>query len=428
MEGRHVLKRCVADLYTMIITAVVGAVCCLYEISALTREDLLKISRNVSDDVNSNVLVLPSLDSMYIWNEMWRINVDGYFRGYSGDAPVLFYPQWVGPDGFGNSVGYYLEAISCAKFAGMHFVGFETNLWYHGHELPSNVSKIFSSSLPKVIVHNAPIPSIRQIKRDSCWPNAFPWQTSKSLMWGNLPEIRGFLVDFSGSLRSVLKFGSTAYSVTDFELVLNRRDNFRYENDGHRYGSRRLEIRSAVLPFVPHVSILFRCVDMLEHGDGSPYGFLNFNVYKHMIPEGAPQIYILTESLYYSSSRDNPLRSSVKVCVNITKTLADYLSNEFVNTTVAVRRGHSAEGFYQLSHSQIMISPPSTFGFYAGVAQGDDHDEYFPETGLIASGINLFVHKGFHWFPFPKIVQFGQYSVKHGINETVFLSMLLASI
>jgi hypothetical protein len=408
--------------------------------AAVTKEDLEKMSVRVSADLNSNNLTLPETNSRYIWSEFWRINVDKFFAAYSGDEPVLFYPLWVGTEGFGNSFGYLLEAISCARISRLHFVGFETEYWYGETHKQSNISKLFTKLVPRVIRHENPVPSMGEITRNSCWEGLFPWETKGAFTYQNLDLLQLQVVGFTDRFRAAVLKNKDSFGTNEFDRIINIANNISYAKplpqilqvkrrlryEGARMlSSDKFESGNVRFPFVPEVTILFRCVDMLQHGEGSPYGFLPFRVYKEIIPPDVKDIYVLTESLMYSQGLPNI--PNQKACVAITEALLMYLSQHYVNATVGLRRGNSGEAFCQLSLSSIMISTPSSFGFYAGLAQSDQHDVYLPETRLLASGENIFIHKHFHWMPFPKIVQFGYYLRDHNnkIDVEAFLKMLL---
>jgi hypothetical protein len=411
-------------------------------LAVVTDDDLVRMSSRVSADVNRKNLTLPDTDTNAIWAEFWRINADKFFASYSGDEPVLFYPSWVGTEGFGNSFGNYLEAVSCAQLAGLHFVGFETDVWYHGPGLPSTTSKLISKLVRRIIRHENPLPSMREVSRHSCWEGVFPWQMASSFMYQDLVQLRHEVADFTERFMSEILKSKNSFGISEFDRVITPANKLNYAKPlpqnlqvqrRLRYERTRLLTSSdsapadyVRLPFVPEVSILFRCVDMLQHGEASPYGFLPFKVYKEIIPPSAKEIYVLTESLMYSQDSANV--PNQKACVAITEALLTYLSNHYMNATVGLRRGSSGEAFYQLAHSSIMISPPSSFGFFAGLAQPDSHDVYLPETHLIASGNNVFIHHHFHWMPFPKIVQFGYYLADHDnkIDAEAFLKMLMS--
>jgi hypothetical protein len=364
--------------------------------------------------ISENSFSVPTVSDSMLWPEYWKLNIQGYFSNFSGVQPILFYPMRISPAGFGNFLGNYLEAVSCAQIAQVDFVGFELPENQLQPSARTRITRLMIKSLESLI---QPPRYSQSLNETSCFSTPLPWTQPRSSQFRNIRMIKDLLQRYNSRMSQSLRSLDPDFNViTDFVTVLNAQRNISILNASTSQSTFQ---RSMNLPFIPEVAVLFRCTDVLAHGGDSPYGFVNFNVYYEVIPQTTASIYILTEALDYGNIKN------VQACVELTTYLAQILSHRCPNATVTVRRGHSEAAFLQLSEAKMVISPPSTYGFYATVAQSDYCSAYFPETSLIAGGDEDIIGPRFHWFSFPRLVQFGDYIKRHGQNISYFKEMLV---
>ena len=162
-----------------------------------------------------------------------------------------------------------------------------------------------------------------------------------------------------------------------------------------------------MLPLVPSAAVMFRCVDILwfESKNAVGYGFLNFNAYTELIPNDATHIYVLGEELNYL---DLGKKDSAIICANLTDFLVDFLHVRFPAAVVALRRGHVIESLTMVSKTQTLVSAPSTFSLWGGIANTN-------RVYLMASGKNPllrdapFIRDNFMWLTYPELIQGGDH-------------------
>eukprot|EP01038_Epipyxis_sp_PR26KG_P013790 gene13790-18497_t len=299
------------------------------------------------------------------------------------------YELRINEGGMGNCLGEFFEAVSCANIAGLHFVPFAINDAYKAYH--------FTKELHKIIVHPNPVKSkaeaIKNIKA-SCIDTEFPWQNGNTLVIKNIPQVRQL---FSNALHFYMaqEFHHSFFNSSAFTSM-------KYPNTLNINGTS--VIQNATYPIIPDVTILFRCSDILHHGTKeihSPYGFLNFNVYRLLIPSHVKHIYIISEKLNYGSNGE--------MCINIGDRLIEFLSQSFPDAHIGMRRGHAWENLVLLTKSPISICVPSTFCIWPGIGRKPGEGIlYYKKTGLCLAG-KPEVSDIFNWINYPPLVQFGDH-------------------
>lgn len=392
---------------------------------SLSVDDLKTMGNSITAALVSKKFELPHFSPNEVWGMIWRLNTENYFEEFAslakGDA-VLFWPTMMRTDNFGNHLGNYVEALSCAHIQGLHFAVFEIP----EDLVVSEMSQLIRKSLPLYVVHGSP-KNQSDLSMDVCSYYNFPWSQSRSMQFQDVNNIREIIIDYNNKIsHAMMASNPTWATITDFAVIMNQNLNIKIVDHKHHQNKNALQVekqqlelvQKGLLPFIPTVSILFRCADVLFHGHDSTYGFINFNFYLQAIPADAKQIYVLSESLVYSSVyQDGEVTPSTKACIEIGEHLVSLLSHRFPNAIVALRRGHAEAGFIQLASSEVVISTTSSFGFYALLAQSDAHHSYFPQTGLVCGGVTMFFHHRWHWITIPRQVQLGDYIRQRSTNS-----------
>jgi hypothetical protein len=277
-------------------------------------------------------------------------------------------------ESFGNLLGRYVEAVACCDIVGMHFINTGT----------IERGPLFGG-FPQIMVHNSPTKSIRdatQAMREVC-PNEkfYPWKYS-----GAWDRRIGFIHRLLASVvqDTLTAVGRRNITASSFATITKGLGSVGQES----------------LPLVPGAALVLRCADILRFGK-SAYGFLNFNVYAEFIPGNVQTIYILSEELdYLNAGRAHGIKRN---CEAISLELMRHLAVKFPSAIIGIRRGHMVEHFLMLALAETVVCPPSSFGFYAGLA--NLHQVYFQASTLITS--RPFIRDSFHWIASPEALYFG---------------------
>jgi hypothetical protein len=84
------------------------------------------------------------------------------------------------------------------------------------------------------------------------------------------------------------------------------------------------------------------------------------------------------------------------VCFNVTRAITDFLAPRYPNTTILVRRGFAFDGFAQLALAKNVVCSPSSFCFFAGIANPHGGANY-ASTPLILNGETPDLGVGLKW-------------------------------
>lgn len=342
-----------------------------------------------------------------------RAFIENRYERYIGHAPVLIFELDFHSSQLGNRLGNYFEALSFARKNGLHFVAF--GLFSRDQDNRTETSgggflkfsHPFVKALPTVLLHPHPIADRDKVAKmlNSTEGEVFlrPWPWGKSK-----PET--FWLD-----KDNLAFiAQTMHDAVINQLVESHRDIFASFNSGH-FTEKQLEkitLPASTFfshhphhhqplepqPLIPSAVILFRCNDILLHG-GDEYGFLNFHTYPPLIPQNSREIYIIGEPLHYGQWSSS--------CLNITQALVDFLKQRYINTTVLVRRGYVFDGLSQLTLTKTVVCAPSTFCFWAAIANKNVNVHY-ANSPLISKGSTPELTGNFHWITSPKVMGFWQ--------------------
>eukprot|EP01038_Epipyxis_sp_PR26KG_P015263 gene15263-20566_t len=322
------------------------------------------------------------------------------FNDSIGDAPIMMYRLWNSTNQIGNLMGFFFEALACADKAGLHFIPF------FGIDARSEANPAeFVSGFHRIYRHQNPVISriegINNIERE-CKTSGWTFVYSDCTAARNVPVIKA---TFNYAVEAYMKNSSEWKNFVDrnnttFD-VIKRPQNGNVE----------------ILPAIPDVAILFRCSDIL-HGIHPAYGFLNWNIYKRLIPPHPKYIYILSEPLNYVNSS-----ATAKICTSISIQLVDFLRKLYRSTTVGIHRGYPYQGLVVLTKARTAICAPSTFCSYPAISR--THGNVYFQTGeQLFNGTGNF-SKNFHWILSPPMINFKSH--KHLIskrNITGLISLL----
>jgi hypothetical protein len=159
----------------------------------------------------------------------------------------------------------------------------------------------------------------------------------------------------------------------------------------------RLKLRPGgePLPFIPDVSIHYRCGDNI----GAGYGVLPYRAFTEKIPKGTTKtIYIMGEGKHRKT-----MAKAANLCEDIVVKLFDTLVTHFPNTTVLViRGGNITHDQLRLAFSNTTICSASTFCIWPAMINKNTVN--FPLTSLIANKKAPQLNTRFFWFNDPPII------------------------
>lgn len=279
----------------------------------------------------------------------------------------------------GNWLSKYFEGLACSDINRIHFV----------HRRPpikgDDQAIKFFSTFPTIRVHPNPDTTnffvLGNQWRKACpaiWPYPHTWAGAWNQRTTLIAEI------MHTAIKAV--FGDVKTASIPVET-------FTYMLPVRRPGSR--------LPLVPSAAIMFRCVDILHYVQGMPYGFLNFNIYTQLIPQNASTIYVLSEPLNYLDHSN----SNQHNCKEIGEFLINFLHKQFPKATVALRRGYPIDSVAILSNTHTLVSAPSTFSLFPGIANPNNvytmAGQLYYETP--------YLHANFKWITYPGLIYPGSH-------------------
>jgi hypothetical protein len=390
-----------------------------------------------------------------------------WLKNHFGNENVFLYVVDFSYGGNGNVMGMYFAALSCAKLIGAHFVAVRRP----GVPLPDK----YLASFPLEFRHPNPLSrneSVSKIQTMGNCDSTFPWQSSDSGIYSNLDEIKQLIKNSintfkdseygPGANRDTMMTNFSTFDISNYFFNENnnhvafmpaskisnavekvktkpafgrpqRKDDIiRYVLE-NRNESRKEEVflqhftkktpKDVQMPVIPDAAISIRCIDvLLGHTEQySPYGFLNFNVYKQIIPIDASTIYIFTEPHFHGKTE-----VMEEVCLDIMTTLVVFLDHYYPNALVALKRAHQAEAIIALSHAPIVICPPSTFCIWPAMA--NVNNVHFAISGLLMSHRPLFVADNWDWIAYPHVHQFGHLSLQGLKRSTNFYTKQVSAI
>lgn len=278
---------------------------------------------------------------------------------------------------FGNVLGYYIEARLCALISGTHYVSIRkvsTSTEVHTH------SPILEM-LPTISLHKTPNTSysILNIKRE-CLCEYDDCHEHAEALYYRFHELATNM--YAYAYEKVLFNIRTSQG---FHLLIDKKKILRL----------KLSLIEKKLPFIPDVSIHYRCGDNV----GAGYGVLPYRAFTTKIPkETTRTIYIMGEEKYRKTHK-----KSADLCEAIIIRLFDTLVTHFPNATVLVLRGGNiTHDQLRLAFSNVTICSASTFCIWPAMI--NKNTVYFPLTSLIANREKPQLSPRFFWFNDPPVV------------------------
>ena len=313
--------------------------------------------------------------------------LQGFFAKQSRKLPILVSSPCLGVDSLGNYLGNYLENVACAHRLGITYMGVAKVY----EPRTKDASNAFLDALPAIIAGisnrsslspQADMTSVTASMRAKC-PCATACHESDTAAWVTSMEVIRPLLQ--RALKAVLE-------TVGNETVVAKADMTK-------------QAVGTVLPFVPDVSIHYRCGDNFVGN----YGFLPFAAFEKYISkmnisklnlgkEGSFRpmlIYVYAETRSRKVSHKQHLAQK---CDTILRGLYEHLSAIYPRDTVLVRRGDDPYAdMARLAFSKLTICSISTFCLWPALASTSEH-VYFPVTPIVARGNwAIKLRKGFHW-------------------------------
>lgn len=419
--------------FHVLVSILVVLIACIDSTVITSEEDLKTIQQNLYKD-NTFFDDYKKLEpAHYLRKSYDKFYSNKYSHYVDNDTiPVLIHIINIGKYGFGNSYGFYLEAMSCAEELGAHFIG----VW-HSEYFPSvnsSLSKLPTLKFnPKAITRQ----EIMNINIEERCAKDFPWEVVKNSWLKHQSNIEY-------TLRPILQYfiNSTYLSSSEFEIIdkvlipVNRSDvneiSLKYElsnipkipsdiikyidkNPNLKYdlASNNIErnynnVSITTIPLIPDALIQLRCDDVIGFGIGDKYGFLNFNVYQMIIPKSVKSIYILT---YQSKHRDS---YHIRMCQDLVIALVLFLSIHYPpeSTVIAVfRGGNPFDSLTQIALSSgIIICSTSTFCWWPALLNSQRNSRiYVPLTWLFVNTKPIYFKDNWNWISYPQVHQFGPF-------------------
>lgn len=307
--------------------------------------------------------------------------LSGIFSKLTGGLAVLVSSPCLGIDSLGNYLGNYLENVACAHRLGVTYMGVAKIY----EPRTKDASNVFLDELPVIIAANlstTPTKStaFERQTRLLC-PCAASCHESDTAAW----------VSSVGVIRPLLQRALRRVLETSNATVVGRGD------------LTKLAV-GAVLPFLPDVSIHYRCGDnFVGH-----YGFLPFSTFEKYISRLNTSSHATSSSssaprlIYvYAEARNRKVAAKqhlAQKCDLVLRGLFEHLSTLYPRDTVLIRRGDDPYAdMARLAFSKMTICSVSTFCLWPALASVSHH-VYFPVTPIVARGNwAVRLRQGFHW-------------------------------
>jgi len=393
----------------------------------LTCSDSLRVSQNEVTEMKTYQSLLQIYEKAFVEESSQVQEAETYIKHYENkyhsyimdNVPVIILTHRLLPSiGYGNNLCRWLNILACADTAGFHVITINLNHREH-QQLPvetrfSYPSKptAFELALPSIIMHPNPSPSpgndriqavefMKQcVRMSSSWESYFP----------------GGMYDQYQLLGSIGATACDAYLHDRFgqnnSAYVLRHDEFDEihlpVNQTTTTATTTTSTHSHTYPLFPDALILLRCADVLTWTGG--YGFVNFHVYKRLIPATARSIYINSEPLVYNPMHHSQTSERQDLCRELAGELIAFLRVHFPTALITVRRGNAHLSMVQIARTAVVISAPSTFTLLPGLANTHAHHNiYMLRTNLFANNIpdkDLSLSPQFHWINSPKEIVF----------------------
>ncbi len=317
-----------------------------------------------------------------------------YTKGYPWEknrSPVFVTSPCLGTDSLGNNLGNYFNAVACANQVGLHYLAV-AKIW----DPPFNhTGSYFLNRLPNIIRHSKPInvSSINDVNSlfaqhcsnchgGSCHenPNAPYTRDLKNIKMILRDALAYHITESKKTAKSAI-FSNTVVEVTDLST----------------------EDPDTKLPFIPDVSIHYRCGDnFVGH-----YGFVPFSAFPKMIPKNVKTIYVLAENRSRKTINTphgvSSKRHLARTCDMLFDSMFQYLKSKFPGSIIVIRRGDDIYAdMARLAYSKLTICSVSTFCLWPAIMSNGT--VYYPKTKLIGRGNTDTLNLGFNWFDQPQIV------------------------
>mmetsp|Transcript_11377 Transcript_11377/g.11404 ORF Transcript_11377/g.11404 Transcript_11377/m.11404 type:complete len:475 (+) Transcript_11377:71-1495(+) len=359
-----------------------------------------------------------------------------FFQKLTGDYPVYVVSHKLAPPiGYGNNFGKYMNSICCAYSAGLHSIAINMN----AQDYPSSSAAYtaYESALPPIILHPNPNTDYEGTAKSMrvCNAHEGPWERHLpggmydrielvgeivntaveaylSSEYGREPE-RQSIPDKNFSSISLPLLSHKHRKKESHNISTSTTSDISYSHSNKISENTSMNISqsstlnsslspSLSLPLLPEVVVVFRCVDIVKwNGD---YGFLNFNVYRHVIPSDARAIFINTEPLSYNPMKHTDAKARVDICVKLITRLSSFLSEHFPHASVSILRGNPHLSMCQINRASVVVSAPTTFTLFPAMANTRGH-VYMGLTGLFADRKCVPLTEGFFWVTAPPVIR-----------------------
>ena len=306
---------------------------------------------------------------------------------------------------FGNDFGFYIESYLCSLQIGANFVA------------PSFVSPIsalsnnhlFFLGLPKIRVetNEKRFDEARNLSVSICKSIMFPWEQEDALLHTHIEIVRTI---FRGAIDSCLNSTKPTYS------KLKILDDDRVQSSGQV--ALDFDSNKILFPFVPNISIHYRCGDNTDIGGLLPFHAINNIIISYLenhkyllLPHNNNNnsnninnnsiknnknitLYILTEGP--TKHMQSVSEAQRKRCDDIRNLLYHHIISSFPSMTVILLRGHDFfEDIVRMTYSNLLICSASTFCLWPAISTYGT--AYLPVSKLFMKGKTKFYGPRIFW-------------------------------
>eukprot|EP01038_Epipyxis_sp_PR26KG_P017038 gene17038-23422_t len=238
------------------------------------------------------------------------------------------------------------------------------------------VSRHYNSNIPFFSQH---MPDSEKLINGNCKCEMYCHENVQSVWYKQIDLIRE---NFQQAMETYIHQTYNTNSLLNHNITVDGKDEITNVN----------VTSTSVIPFLPDVTIHFRCSDILTHQRA--YGFLNYHIYSYLIPIKSKYIYVVS---------DSPSRGDEsKLCGELLSHLFDFLRSKFPDSIIYIKRGGNLMvNMIQIMHSQISICSASTFCLWPAIAA--KNVVYYPTTELILNATNPYFAWHFHWIVNPTL-------------------------
>lgn len=336
------------------------------------------LQRYVSNlPLDNQCLFQPISESISTVGDTKLINILKDYNKLLNDD-ILFYPPTIvntnclHHNSIGNALSEYMEIRICAHLAKVHYINVSPSV--------NSSHSLFLQGFADIVVNPDPVSNYADAianVQSICRCKSICHEYSLGLMHHHMDLAASI---FRQAIDAYFNFKQKPINF----LIVSENQLVSAKHGSNVINPKKIE----ELPFIPDVSIHYRCGDNLVHH----YGFLRFRTLKKFIPQNASTVYIMAEN-----PKRNVKFNSLERCSQIFDALSVYLENSFPTTNIVISRGGDiSHDLVRLTYSKISICSVSTFCLWPAIS--NKNAVYFPVSRLILKeDIKVKYNEHFNW-------------------------------